>query len=290
MVPLIDLVCSTALTGVLAALAAAYLMRVWLHGDVHYDRVDQAGGSVLLNKRLMEMAYWGLQGIARACIALGITPDHITASTLGFALVAALAAGTGHFGVAVVFLVAGLLGDVVDGMVARLSGQTSRAGAVFDSVIDRYVESAYFFGLGYYFRDNGLMVALVAAALFGSYMVSYVSAKVDLMKVPVERGLMRRTERAVYLSVATGITPFAQLMGSGEQPSWVGAWPLVLSLGLIAVVANVSAAHRMFDLMRSLRETEPVAPAPVAVVVPVATVTARVRPVPEAPLSVGRAA
>lgn len=291
MVSLIDVISSAATLGGLVALTGAYLLRVWLHGDAHYERVDQVGGSVLLSKRLMEMFYWGLQSVARACVSVGLTPDHITASTLALALLAAVAAGTGHFGVALVFLVAGLLGDALDGLVARMSGQTSRAGAVFDSVIDRYVESAYFFGLGYYFRGNDAMLALVAAALFGSYMVSYVSAKVELMKVPVERGLMRRTERAVYLSVATAMAPFTQLLTGAERPAWVGVWPLVASLSLIAVVANVSAAHRLLALMRALRSQEASA---VEVAVPVAVVSTRVRPVPSleepAPLSVGRAA
>lgn len=252
MLALIDVIVSSTLIGGLVALAGAYTLRVALWGVARYERIDQVGGSILLSKRVMEMAYWGLQSVARGCVSLGLTPNMITGLSLVMASVAALAVAYGHFGIALAALLVGTLGDALDGLVARISNRMSKAGAVFDSVADRYGEGIFLFGLGYFFRDSGPLLSLVFLAWMGSFMVSYVSAKAELLQVAAPRGLMRRTERAVYLTVATAIAPFTQLMAGAERPLWVGVFPVVAALALIAVIANLSAVHRLMVIMRIL--------------------------------------
>jgi phosphatidylglycerophosphate synthase len=263
MVALVDVICSSTIIGGFVALAGAYALRVALQGIARYERIDQVGGSVLLSKRVMEMGYWGLQGVAKACVALGLTPNMITGMTLAAAALAAVAAAAGHFGVALVALLVGTLGDSLDGLVARMSGRMSRGGALFDAVADRYGEGVYLFGLGYYFREHAGLLALVFLAWMGSFMVSYVSAKDEALQVKAPRGLMRRTERAVYLTVATGITPLTQLLAGPERPAWVGEFPMIAALALIAVIANLSSVHRINALMRLLDAQEAVSKMPV---------------------------
>ena len=48
------------------------------------------------------------------------------------------------------FLAGGIL-DLMDGALARLTGQTSRFGALLDSVMDRLGEAALFLGIAIYF-------------------------------------------------------------------------------------------------------------------------------------------
>jgi phosphatidylglycerophosphate synthase len=255
MVALVDVICSSTIIGGFVALAGAYALRVALQGIARYERIDQVGGSVLLSKRVMEMGYWGLQGVAKACVALGLTPNMITGMTLAAAALAAVAAAAGHFGVALVALLVGTLGDSLDGLVARMSGRMSRGGALFDAVADRYGEGVYLFGLGYYFREHAGLLALVFLAWMGSFMVSYVSAKDEALQVKAPRGLMRRTERAVYL--------LTQLLAGPERPAWVGEFPMIAALALIAVIANLSSVHRINALMRLLDAQEAVSKMPV---------------------------
>ncbi|HZU21550.1 MAG TPA: CDP-alcohol phosphatidyltransferase family protein, partial [Terriglobales bacterium] len=68
--------------------------------------------------------------------------------------------------------------DMVDGRVARATGQVTRFGAFFDSVIDRYSDLALFFGLlVYYARAKRFFyIVLVAVVMTGSVMVSYTRA------------------------------------------------------------------------------------------------------------------
>jgi phosphatidylglycerophosphate synthase len=256
MVSFVDVICSSTIIGGFVALAGAYMLRVALQGVARYERIDQVGGSILLSKRVMEMGYWGLQGIARGCVAVGLTPNRITGLTMAAAGLAAVAAALGHFGVALVALLVGTLGDSLDGLVARMSNQMSRGGALFDAVADRFGEGMYLFGLGFYFRESMPLLSLVFLAWMGSFMVSYVSAKDEALPVKAPRGLMRRTERAVYLTVATGITPLTQLLAGPERPAWVGLFPLIVALSLIGVIANLSSIYRLRVLMRLLDQED----------------------------------
>jgi hypothetical protein len=100
------------------------------------------------------------------------------------------------------------------------------------------------------------LLSLVFLAWMGSFMVSYVSAKDEALPVKAPRGLMRRTERAVYLTVATGITPLTQLLAGPERPAWVGLFPLIVALSLIGVIANLSSIYRLRVLMRLLDQED----------------------------------
>ena len=84
---------------------------------------------------------------ARALHGLGLSPNVVT--LLGF-LVSAGAAALVAVGYpligGIVFLAGGIL-DLLDGALARLTGQTSRFGALLDSVMDRLGEAALFLGI-----------------------------------------------------------------------------------------------------------------------------------------------
>jgi hypothetical protein len=79
--------------------------------------------------------------------------------------------------------------------------------------------------------------------------VSYVSAKVDAHpEAVVPRGMMRRSERAALLVSGAALSSLAETI----TKSSFGDAPLVIALGVIAVVAFPSATHRLFVLVRSV--------------------------------------
>ncbi|MBK6532466.1 MAG: hypothetical protein IPF99_23620 [Deltaproteobacteria bacterium] len=88
---MIDLACSLALLGLLAAAALGYGVRTLLHGRAHYRRVEKDGGSALLGEGTMSAGYWALQPVGNALARAGVTPDAISLASLALGLAAAVA-------------------------------------------------------------------------------------------------------------------------------------------------------------------------------------------------------
>lgn len=236
----LDFGCSLGVVVALLGLGAAYGARAFLRGEAHYARVDKEGSSALLGRRPMEMTYWGLQPIARACIALGVSANGVTAFSLVLAAATGVALGYGHFGVAAVCTALSSLADAVDGLVARESGTASDAGEVFDAAVDRYAELFFFAGLAFWFRESPLALGVVLAGLVGSFMVSYATAKAEALRVKPPRGSMRRPERAFYLGLGVTLAPLV----AAARPAMIDV-PVLLGVGVVALFANVSAVHRL---------------------------------------------
>ena len=78
--------------------------------------------------------------------------------------------------------------DMVDGRVARATGQVTDFGGFFDSVIDRYSDVALYFGLlVYYARANRFFyVVLTAVVMVTSVMISYTRARAETLIAQVQ--------------------------------------------------------------------------------------------------------
>jgi len=124
-----------------------YLMRAALKGRARHARTEADGGSKFLNKAAMEMGYWMLAPLIEALAALHITPNMVTFFSLVPALLAAVAAAFGWFGLACVLATLGSLCDLVDGVLARRTGVASDAGEVLDAAVDRYIEFLFLAGV-----------------------------------------------------------------------------------------------------------------------------------------------
>jgi phosphatidylglycerophosphate synthase len=243
--------------GAVAVLSLVYAVRLLVKGRAQFARVDKQGGSALLSKGIMEMAYWWLQPLARALVIMRITPNMISWSSLVFGLFAGISLAFGHFGFGGAFaLVSGFL-DSLDGMVARLTGTSSDAGEVLDATIDRYAEAFFISGLIVYYRDLPVLQILALLALMGSFMVSYSSAKAEALQVDPPKGSMRRPERAFYLTLGAVLSPItiAEFEYVRDYPVAIG-FPMFVSLGLIAVLANASAIERMAAIAKEMRVRE----------------------------------
>jgi CDP-diacylglycerol--glycerol-3-phosphate 3-phosphatidyltransferase len=140
------------------------------------------------------------------------------------------------------FLYAGLvvigagIFDMVDGRVARATGQVTTFGAFF-SVIDRYSDLALFFGLMvYYSRANRFFyVVLVALVMTGSVMVSYTRARAESLIQQCKVGFMERPERIVLVIIGALFNHMAPAL-------WV-----------IAVLSNITVIHRILYTWQQTR-------------------------------------
>ncbi len=128
-------------------------------------------------------------------------------------------------------LIAGIF-DIMDGRVARATGQVTKFGALYDSTLDRYSEVIVFFGIIYYFVGADHMVASVMAAiaLGGSIMVSYVRARAEGLGFSCKVGIMQRPERVVTL----GITALIHL------------YVFIAGVIFVAIFANITAIQRIY--------------------------------------------
>ena len=239
-----------------ALLGAAYALRSLLAGRVRHARIDAHGSSLFLNKPTMEMVYWVLEPLIDLFAALHITPNMVTLASLVPAAGAGVALGFGWFGLAGLLAILAAFGDIIDGLLARKTGLSSDAGEVVDAAVDRYGELFFFGGLVYYYRGHDQVLFIVLAALAGAFMVSYATAKAEAMRVDPPRGAMRRGERAAYLLTGSSLTPFCSTLFAGSPSLALRELPIILSLTIVAVVANVSVVQRLSAVAAALRARE----------------------------------
>lgn len=218
---------------------------------------------------LQQGIYVVINPFVRLLIKMGVTPNMVT--TIGFlgnVAAAAVLAWTGwqvmqapgsQPDYALVTLAGALvigfsLFDMLDGQVARLGAMTSRFGAMYDSVLDRYCELFTLGGIAYYFMGCGSFGAAIVTfmALVGSIMVSYVRARAEGLDIECKIGFMQRPERVVVTALAllaTGIVGQNLPAGSTFDPDTI----LLCAMWVIAIFANLTAFARIAHCRRQLK-------------------------------------
>ncbi len=137
----------------------------------------------------------------------GVRPNTVTTFSLLVSLLAAAAYVLKSPVLGAVGLAAASFVDMLDGAVARAIGSTSRFGAVYDHVLDRYAEFAVLLGIGL----GGLVDwPWVVFGLFGMVMASYTRAKAEsvggLSSCTV--GVAERQEKIILLLTGSLLQPF----------------------------------------------------------------------------------
>ena len=157
----------------------------------------------LINIR-RNLAYRITDPMVRILSKSGITPNALTFINLALNIVAAYVIATGHLLLGgVLVLVAGLF-DLFDGALARFTKQTTRFGAILDSVADRISEAAILCGLLIWYipqEEASLEIVLIFVVLIGSFMVSYIRARAEGLGWQCQVGLFTRAERVIVLAI-----------------------------------------------------------------------------------------
>ena len=217
---------------------------------------------------LQQGIYAVINPFVRLLIRMGVTPNTVT--TIGLLgnlaaaarfVYAALTAWPGelHYGLVTLagaVTIAFSLFDMLDGQVARLGGMTSRFGALYDSVLDRYCELLTLGGIAYYLICTGYAwgALITFLALIGSVMVSYVRARAEGLGIECKVGFMQRPERVVVTSLgalAAGITGM-----SADPMKFDAMYILIVAMGIIAVLANITAFARVAHCHKELNKTK----------------------------------
>src|SRR5919107_1453592 len=192
-----------------------------------------------------------------------INPNVLTVIGVGINVLSGLLFGLGHFFWAGVILVVANLFDMLDGQVARRTGQVTRFGGFLDSTLDRFSDMAALVGLmTFYARDtelhSTLNVLLAGLAMVGSVLVSYAAARAESLVEKCDVGFLRRPERVVLLIIgALSTHPNSESIFANRMPAVL--W--VLALG-----SFWTFAYRVYHTWRELNRAG--APAPVAAEAP----------------------
>jgi CDP-diacylglycerol--glycerol-3-phosphate 3-phosphatidyltransferase len=251
----IDVACTVFQLSLFALMGALYGARTIMRGRQSQRRLDSVEGN-LLGKPVMEVAYWFVSPLVRLLVFVRATPNQVTAASLVSAFFSGIAIATGHLGIGgLLSMIAGFC-DLLDGVLARRLGTSSDAGEIFDATIDRYGEFFFMTGIAVYLRAWLPLELLAIAGMAGGYMVSYATAKAEAAGLPPPRGLMRRAERAVYITTGASLTPVLARFLSPEQAAnpLIANVLLIVPLALVAVLANASAISRMYKTAVMARE------------------------------------
>ncbi|MBN1277132.1 MAG: CDP-alcohol phosphatidyltransferase family protein [Deltaproteobacteria bacterium] len=147
---------------------------------------------------------------------------------LGFGFIAGLFAGMSQ------------VLDGVDGQYARTTGSATRAGALFDSVLDRFSDGAMMIGMVIYLvripvsQPLWLILLLGAFAFLGSNGVSYSSARAEALGIDPGKPTLasKGTRSAVMVICALGTVfwpplPLIALIYLVIHPNGILIWRLV---------------------------------------------------------------
>jgi CDP-diacylglycerol---glycerol-3-phosphate 3-phosphatidyltransferase len=224
---------------------------------------------------VQKMIYKIINPFVRLLIKFGITPNMLTTLGLLINLLAAIVFIIGGEvgergdltyigGGCGLVLIAGLF-DMLDGQVARLGNMSSRFGALYDSVLDRYSELLMFLGICYYLVAHhyflGSLITFIA--LIGSMMVSYVRARAEGLGIECKGGLMQRPERIVTIGVSGLICGITSAFTGGNQKlysDWLNCNVLetisifIIPLAVVAILSNITALKRLYYCRKKLQD------------------------------------
>ncbi|MBV2247360.1 MAG: CDP-alcohol phosphatidyltransferase family protein [Lentimicrobium sp.] len=210
-------------------------------------------------------AYTAITPIVRMLNKTGITPNGLTTIGLGITLgstIVLIAGGeVGNrgdfryvFWFGAITLFAGMF-DMLDGQLARLTNTSTKFGALYDSVLDRYSEMFMFLGICYYLVAHHYFLSSLFAfiAMIGSIMVSYVRARAEALDVECTVGIMQRPERVLTIGIAALLAGIVSFMFGDFKftVSWL-PFPLfenisvfIIPIFILAILTNFTAFQRI---------------------------------------------
>ncbi|HRX29460.1 MAG TPA: CDP-alcohol phosphatidyltransferase family protein [Saprospiraceae bacterium] len=215
-----------------------------------------------------QLVYRIINPLIELLIKLGITPNMVTFLGLLLNVVASVIfiygaehgsrsdhRYVGYGGLAI--LLGGLM-DMVDGRLARVSNKSSKYGALFDSVLDRYSEMIMFLGICYYLVSFKYFYSSLFAfiAMIGSIMVSYTRARSEGLGVSAKGGMMQRPERILIIGISALLCGIVSGMGYGDTKIIVDWLPFPLyetisiftfPIFILAIFANITAINRLLE-------------------------------------------
>ncbi len=210
-----------------------------------------------------------IEPVATLLIQLRISPNTLTTIGTVCTVAGGLAYGLGHIRTAGFIIGATAIFDVLDGTVARRTGQSTVFGAFYDSTLDRVADGALLGGIAYFYATNPVhasapMLVISIIGIVGTFLVSYTRARAEALGINAKVGMMQRPERVVMLSLPQSFFGLA-----------LGGWVLATVVTVLAVTAWITALQRIAFVRRA---SETTVPTPLLVLNDKSSPTARTAP------------
>jgi len=196
-----------------------------------------------------------LEPVAEVFVRIGITPNQISMLALLAGIACALLFSQRQFLLGALLLLLSAIFDLIDGSVARKTDAYTNFGAVFDWIVDKYVDALALLGVGlsgiaivsqYYPVPPLADFAVVTFAIIGSLMNTFIKPVVY-----AEIGYQEKVEGKID-DPLEGVGFFGRpetilvlILGGLSGFIWA-------SVIIIAVCTNVSAIQRIIYLYRTL--------------------------------------
>ena len=134
---------------------------------------------------------------------------------------------------------------MLDGTVARRTGQSTVFGAFYDSTLDRVADGFLFGGLLVFYATHPVyasqpMVLVTLAALIATFLTSYTRARAEGLGVDAKVGMLQRPERITLLAAPQAFFGLA-----------LNGWILVGIVSLLAVTAWITVFQRINFVYRT---------------------------------------
>jgi archaetidylinositol phosphate synthase len=170
---------------------------------------------------------------------VNVTPNTITLSSLLFSTAALLSAYFYRSSLLYVLFIAFMgLTDVLDGALARHTGNTTRFGAFLDSTTDRINDAIIIYSLVFL----GLPVEPVITLLVISLLISYTRARGEALGVKMEGvGIIERAERILTIMIIALTIMF----------SWLIALILLYTLLLLSLATLIQRIIHVYRVLEA---------------------------------------
>ena len=178
-------------------------------------------------------------------LRMGVSPNAVTlVGTLGVCAGALVCFPQGWLFAGVLVITAFVFSDMIDGYMARTSGQVTKFGAFWDSTLDRIGDAAIFGALAMYYvgpGDQDWFAALAIYCLSMGSVTSYARARAESLGMQAKVGIAERADRLVAILVVTGAADLVNRLGVGED----ALWAIPVTLGVLAVASTVTVVQRV---------------------------------------------
>ncbi len=194
-----------------------------------------------------------INAMVRGLASASVHPNILTAIGVTINVGSGVLFGFGEFFLAGIVLIIANLFDMLDGNVARLTGNVTRFGGFLDSTLDRVSDIVVFLGIIVFYAGNTpqhsiLNVFLAGVGLMGSVMVSYTTSRAENAGIKSSVGFLQRPERIVLFIIGALSTHWE------STNFFANRMPQVL--WVLAIGSFWTFIHRMFHTWKELQKTE----------------------------------
>lgn len=185
-----------------------------------------------------------IEPVAALLVKLRVNPNTLTTLGTISTVAGGVAFGWGHIRTGGWIIGLTAIFDVLDGTVARRTGQSTVFGAFYDSTLDRIADGAVLGGLAFFYATNPVfqsrpLLALSLLGMIGTFLVSYTRARAEGLGIDAKVGVMQRPERVVLLAVPQA---FFGVVFNG--------WVLAIVVALLTLTAWITAVQRIMFVRR----------------------------------------